>query len=412
MNEIHNRSASPPTAPTAPDAPAQAAMTSLPHATLDTNAVNKQVTAIFEQAGLVRGADGGLQVKDTAALGKTTEVKGLANFEQVYGAGESQLKPPAPPRVQLTEAGRVGAESFATSMDRVIDDILVRPKTQQAFLSKPESNTAARAEAKSQVDAVTQAPSVAAATPAEKTAQTSTTGTTKSLWKLAQEIQQSPAAQQYRAAMAANTVPASGTSAQQELYRRMTDLTADVLLAAFLKLNIMDPNNSVETHQRLHTVMSKLRQRAIADAKQKMKVAAELRKEAEKAADSAAYVSNLMSTIRIIVCLVALVCAIIMPAFLVVIAIVAAIISCATTIVEAAANKKAQVATCDAAQSGAMAKRALLMADRAQEQIEEEAEMIKVIIESKNKMVESVMRMLNAMFGASQKLMSAGMAKG
>ena len=141
MSNIENPAnppSTPPTTPSSPEAPAQASMTSLPHTNLDANAVNKQVNSIFEQAGLVRGPDGGLAVKDTAALGKTNEVKGLANFEQVYGTGETLLKPPAPPRVEFTEATRVGAEAFAGNMDKVIDDILVRPKTQQPVHTKPQ----------------------------------------------------------------------------------------------------------------------------------------------------------------------------------------------------------------------------------------------------------------------------------
>jgi hypothetical protein len=257
---------------------------------------------------------------------------------------------------------------------------------------------------------------VANLTPATKIAGGSTTGgTTKSLWAMARDINQSPQAVQYRQELAATATSPTTRTEHQEMFRRITELTADVLLAAFLKLNIMDPNNSVETHQKLHGLMSKLRQRAIADAKQKMKVAEELRLEAEKEAEDAAYISSLMSMIKIIVCVVALLCMFIPgvnAVVLAIVAIVAALVCCAATIVEAKANKDAATASCDASQAGVMAKRAQLMAERAQEQIEEEAEIIKMIIESKNKMVDSVIRMLNAMFGASQKLMSAGMAKG
>ncbi|MFC1611456.1 hypothetical protein ACFL6C_10885, partial [Myxococcota bacterium] len=133
--------ATPQTAPTSPEAPAQASMTSLPHTNLDSNVVQKQVDALFQRAGLIRGGDGGLLVKDSAAVGKSTEVAGLSNFEQVYGAGESQLRPAAPPKIEFSNDTRLGAESFAQNMDRVVDDILVRPKTQQPIHTKPTEMT-------------------------------------------------------------------------------------------------------------------------------------------------------------------------------------------------------------------------------------------------------------------------------
>ena len=62
----------------------------------------------------------------------------------------------------------------------------------------------------------------------------------------------------------------------------LSKMKPDQMLAAFLKLNIEDPNNSVETHNRLSEVMSELRQRAIDDAKAKIVEAEKMREEAEK----------------------------------------------------------------------------------------------------------------------------------
>ena len=62
----------------------------------------------------------------------------------------------------------------------------------------------------------------------------------------------------------------------------LSKMKPDQMLAAFLKLNIEDPNNSVETHNRLSEVMSELRQRAIDDAKAKIAEAEKMREEAEK----------------------------------------------------------------------------------------------------------------------------------
>ena len=43
------------------------------------------------------------------------------------------------------------------------------------------------------------------------------------------------------------------------------DMNSQMMTSAFLKLNIMDPNNSVETHNELAEAMSTLRQKAIDD---------------------------------------------------------------------------------------------------------------------------------------------------
>jgi Flp pilus assembly protein TadB len=238
---------------------------------------------------------------------------------------------------------------------------------------------------------------------------------TKSIWALGQEIYSSPEAVQVRAKVAATALQPTTATDNQMMFRRLSELSADLLMAAFLKLNVTDPNNSVETHQDLHTAMSKLRERAIRDAQQKMKVAAKLRAEAEKEADKAGYVSTLMSVIRIVLCVVALICMCIPglqgPALLIIM-IVIALACCACTVVEAKANNDAANASIDAGQAGLMGKRAQMMAEQMQEQLEQEAEIMKMIIESKNKMVEAVIRMMNAAFGSAQKLMSAGMARG
>ncbi|MBI5508548.1 MAG: hypothetical protein HY903_07330 [Deltaproteobacteria bacterium] len=87
----------------------------------------------------------------------------------------------------------------------------------------------------------------------------------------------------------ANNIDHAGTGLAEALsasqtekdLARMRDMSADLLLAIFLKLNITDPNNSVETHAKLIDVMSELRQLAIAEAKKRIERAQELMKEAE-----------------------------------------------------------------------------------------------------------------------------------
>ena len=46
-----------------------------------------------------------------------------------------------------------------------------------------------------------------------------------------------------------------------------------------------------------------------------------------------------------------------------------------------------------------------------QKQLEEQGNIIKMIMESKNQMVDAVIKMLNAMFATQNKIMSAGMAR-
>ena len=43
--------------------------------------------------------------------------------------------------------------------------------------------------------------------------------------------------------------------------------------------------------------------------------------------------------------------------------------------------------------------------------LEEEAAIMEMIMESKNQMVENVLKMMNASFGVNQKLLAAGMAR-
>ena len=60
---------------------------------------------------------------------------------------------------------------------------------------------------------------------------------------------------------------------------------------------------------------------------------------------------------------------------------------------------------------GLDAKRLRMMAEMFQEQLEDENAIIEMLVESKNKTVDNVIKMMNAAFGTSQKIMAAGMAK-
>ncbi|MBI3178836.1 MAG: hypothetical protein HYZ27_04205, partial [Deltaproteobacteria bacterium] len=203
---------------------------------LDPQQVQRDLSTLLERAGLERAPDGTIAVKDTAALGKTGEVQGLSAREQVYGAGETQLKPPGPPRIELNKELRAGAETFARNIDVAFNNIF-----------------------KKGVGA------------SDATAPGGVTGP---------------------------------TTTQQDDIRRMAELSADVLLAAFLKLNISDPNNSVETHNKLHEIMTDLRQKAIDDARAKIETAQAQMKEAQEYAEKAQYVSTVLQVVMIAVTLI------------------------------------------------------------------------------------------------------------
>ncbi len=350
--------------------------------------INPTVDSIMERAGLVRGAGGGLTVRDTTSIGKTQEVAGLASFEKVYGTGKSQLKPVAPPRVEFTTELKVGAETFANNVDKVINDLMVKngPVNKNIMLQLKNIS--------------------------DQQTKTQSTKGGDGLWSIPDKIVDTPEVQK----LIDNYLGIPSTTADGQV-RGIQDLTADMLLAAFLKLNITDPNNSVETHQQLHKAMSLLRDMAIKEAQAKEAKAAKVREEAMKEADSAKYVSDVMNIVRIvivvIVLIVAIVCAIIPGTQgITVLLICAAVAICAATVVEADANKNASTASCDAAAAGLMGQQAQLMAEKFQEQLKDEGEIMQTIMESKNKVVDAILRMMNAMFGSAQKLMSAGMAKG
>ncbi|MED5464439.1 MAG: hypothetical protein VX699_07285 [Myxococcota bacterium] len=77
------------------------------------------------------------------------------------------------------------------------------------------------------------------------------------------------------------------------------ELSADALLAEFLKLGILDPNNSVETHNALHEGLSILKQKGIEDAQKKSQEAQELKKEAQDYAKNAQIIGAVVSAVMI-----------------------------------------------------------------------------------------------------------------
>lgn len=212
---------------------ARAAEAGLPNLDLRSADVQREINALLDRAGLTRGPNNAIVVRDTASVGRSAEVSGLNNAEQIYGTGESQLRPAMPPRVEMTTARRNGAISFAQNVDRAMNDFLVSPGGR--------------------------------ALP-----------------------------------MDAGAALRTGTTQLELQYRGLQDLSADALLAAFMKLNINDPNNAVETHNKLYEVSTELRQLAIDEAKKKIERAQEAMKEAQAYASQAQYISNVVTVISVV----------------------------------------------------------------------------------------------------------------
>lgn len=288
---------------------ANEALTSLPHLNLDANAVQRDVNALLLRAGLERANDGSLQVKDTASVDRTGEIKDLSAAEQIYAAGETQLKPPAPPTIKLTRELQKGAEMFANNLDAVFNEVLPR-------VTELQSN------AKLDLDRLTEGVVESAASQAAKEAMKTQRAVGNEAERLANAGVKPEARLGADGAVFAGANETKGTTggldgtktptvlqtaavhqASHAIIQRLTELTADALLAAFLKLNISDPNNSVETHNRLHQMMTLLRQRGIEDAKAKIKRAQEAKKEAEAYAEKAQYMSTVISVVMIAVTL-------------------------------------------------------------------------------------------------------------
>ncbi len=90
------------------------------------------------------------------------------------------------------------------------------------------------------------------------------------------------------------------TAGELVINRSVSGLSPDELLAAFLKLNINDPNENVETHNRLYQFSTNMRQQAIEDAKKKSETAREMKKEAEAYAKQAEMISVVVTVVSIV----------------------------------------------------------------------------------------------------------------
>ena len=189
----------------------------------------------------------------------------------------------------------------------------------------------------------------------------------------------------------------------------LSKMKPDQMLAAFLKLNIEDPNNSVETHNRLSEVMVSVNNAQLMTRKPlKLKDArrGEIRwcgrydqYRGYQCLNDWCCCSDRRDIRYWRLCLTAAAAAAI------------SISMALAGVVQAGANLTAAEKSLDAQEMALDSKRSQQQADRAQDQLEEEAAIMEMIMESKNQMVENVLKMMNASFGVNQKILAAGMAR-
>lgn len=199
--------------------------------------------------------------------------------------------------------------------------------------------------------------------------------------------------------------------------RGLAALATDNLLAAFLMLNITDPNNDPETHNKLHEISSHMRQLGIDESKERIEKAQEAKREADAYGQQAQYVSNVVTAATLASA------AFTMGATLAGTAAIGATTAATATmataaqigvltamsgqIVEAGAKRKETELHIDASEARNDAARFELTGELYQDVLASEAEIMREIMESKNQTVESVKSMLDASFVSTQKLMAA-----
>ena len=186
---------------------------------------------------------------------------------------------------------------------------------------------------------------------------------------------------------------------------RISGLDGEALLAEFLKLEVEDPNNSVETHHQLYESLSTLRQNAIDEALSRSERAEELKKEADDYASTFGPIAN---ALHIVGAAVAIGGAIFTGGATL------ALLSCVSALTQVAGagiHLNTQTKTADASMMDVLASRMRQFSELHQAQISEEFEIINMIMESKNKAIANVMRMLNENMGVSMKLISVGQSR-
>lgn len=176
--------------------------------------------------------------------------------------------------------------------------------------------------------------------------------------------------------------------------------SADSLTAAFLKLNIADPNESVQVHDELYEAASNLRQLGIDAAKKANENARELQKELEKLAGFAAMVGNIAAVAQLAAAVASIATG---PGALIATASVFRVVEAGATY--AATSKELQIK-----QVELEATRNNARADEGQQRLSEEGDIINTIMEQKNHTVDVVLQMINASGDAKRNLLMSSFA--
>lgn len=178
------------------------------------------------------------------------------------------------------------------------------------------------------------------------------------------------------------------------------ELSADQLIAEYLKLEMTDPNNSVETHNELYEGLSRLRQAAIDEALAKSERAEEMKKEADHYASTFGAFGDFLGLVATVAAIGGAIFT--SGATLLLLGIAGSVCGA----VSAGINLSATQQSLEAQTVDVMASRMRQFAELNQAGVEEEAKVIELILESKNKAVQAVMKMINANHGTQLKLIS------
>lgn len=187
------------------------------------------------------------------------------------------------------------------------------------------------------------------------------------------------------------------------------------MLTAFLKLNITDPNNSVETHNALCEAASNLRQMAIATAKEQNNRATELQQEAETYANQVGVLTDIVGAVAMATNVGALVTGlattVIAGELSSGLAAAADTATGAGKLANAVENYVVRSYQLAAQEAELMSDRSELTATEEQQRVEDESEIINTVMESKNAMVDAVLNMMEAARVSKQALLEAAIAR-
>lgn len=188
----------------------------------------------------------------------------------------------------------------------------------------------------------------------------------------------------------------------------------DRMMTEFLKLNLLDPNNSIETHNELSEAMSCLRQKAIDDSLAASERAQELQQKAEEYVGLTSVIQSITCALSVLTGVCASFHAFLTVAFQAGSASAQAVFAGATSTAMAAQSTKAaidqgakagQASMNDACSKSALSAQALrASADHAQSSLENEQAIIESLVESRSQITESVLKMIQDRGAVSRKL--------